>query len=218
MWINSGLSVEMGVELMPGMTATANYAYNKGIKIVFTSPTPVGEEFSKQLTSELVNKGAKYGEDVVDLGYLPGGEPTVAAVLSDFHKSAPVDYKGTAVAELPLMTRVKSGADLAIVVVVTGDASAPDMYTRQMKPYPNCMLTFSSQGTLWPKIQTYLPTGQVKAAINSQRGAAEFELLTGLKGRAAASMDATSIAWLVFIGLIVFGNLAYFTAPKKEGA
>ena len=146
MWINSGLSVEMGVELMPGMTATANYAYNKGIKIVFTAgPTPAGSEFAKQLTSELVANGAKYGEDVVDLGYLPGGEPTIAALLSDFHKSAPVDFKGTPVADLPLMSTVKSGADLDIVVVVTGDASAPDMYTRQMKPYPNCMLTFSSQ-------------------------------------------------------------------------
>ena len=220
MWINSGLSVEMGVELLPGMTATANYAYNKGIKIVFTSPTPAGDEFSKNLTAELVAKGATYGEDVVDMGYFPGGEPTIAALLSDFHKSAPVDHKGTPVGDIPLMSQVKSGADLDIVVVVTGDASAPDMYTRQMKPYPNCMLTFSSQGTLWPKIQTYLPTGQVKAAINSQRGAAEFELLTGLKGRAAAAMDATSIAWLTFVGLIIFGNLAYFTAPKtgKEGA
>lgn len=222
MWINSGLSVEMGVELMPGMTATANYAYNKGVKVVFTSPTPAGNEFSKQLVNELTAKGAKYGEDVVDLGYFPGGEPTIAALLSDFQKSAPVDFKGTPTSEIPLMSMVKSGSDLDIVVVVTGDASAPDMYTRQMKPYPNCMLTFSSQGTLWPKIQTYLPTGQVKAAINSQRGAAEFELLTGLKGRAAAAMDATSIAWLTFVGLIIFGNVAYFLAPKvktgKEGA
>lgn len=222
MWINSGLSVEMGVELMPGMTATANYAYNKGVKIVFNSPVPAGTEFAKQLVNELTAKGAKYGEDVVDLGYLPGGEPTIAALLSDFHKSAPVDFEGTPTAEIPLMSRVKSGSDLAIVVVVTGDASAPDMYTRQMKPYPNCMLTFSSQGTLWPKIQTYLPTGQVKAAINSQRGAAEFELLTGLKGRAAAAMDATSIAWLTFVGFIIFGNVAHFLAPKvktgKEGA
>lgn len=217
MWINSGLSVEMAVELVPGMTATAHYAFSRGIKIVFVAPTPAGDEFAKQLLKELQAKGAKYGEDVVHLGYIPGGEPTIAALLADFHKSAPTDYEGTPVANLPLMQTVKTGNDLDIVVVATGDASAPDMYTRQMKPYPNVMLTFSSQGTLWPKIQTYLPTGQIKAAINSQRGAAEFELLTGLKGRAAAAMDATSIAWLTFVGLIVVGNLAHFTAPKKEG-
>ncbi len=221
MWIVSGLTVEMGVELMPGMTATANYALNKGVQVVVTAPTPAGYEFSRQLVQELVDKGAKYGEDVVNLGYLPGEEATLAALLSDFHKAAPVDAQGTAVGSLPLMTRLKTGKDLSMVTVVTGDASAPDMYTRQMKPYPNAMLTFSSQGTLWPKIQTYLPTGQVKAAINSQRGAAEFELLTGLKGKAAAAMDATSIAWLTFVGFIIFGNLAHFLAPKagagKEG-
>ncbi len=222
MWIISGLTVEMGVELTPGMTATANYARNKGINLILSSPVPAGVEFAKQLVSQLKASGAVYGENVVDLGYLPGDEPTIAALLGDFHKAAPADFEGTPVADLPLMSTVKSGSDVDIMVVVTGDASAPDMYTRQVKAYPNCMLTFSSQGTLWPKIQTYLPTGQVKAAINSQRGAAEFELLTGLKGRAAAAMDATSIAWLTFVGLIIFGNVAHFLEPNaktgKEGA
>jgi hypothetical protein len=221
MWILSGLNVEMGVELMPGMTATANYAYNNGIKIVLSAPTPAGYEFSKQIVADLQSKGAVYGEDIVDFGYIPGEEAAIAALLGDFHRAAPTDANGTPVGSIPLMQRVKSGTDFSMAVVVTGDASAPDMYTRQFQPFPNCMLTFSSQGTLWPKIQTYLPTGQVKAAINSQRGAAEFELLTGLKGRAAAAMDATSIGWLTFVGLVIFGNLAHYLSPKvkagKEG-
>ncbi len=57
MWILSGLNVEMGVELMPGMTATANYAYNRGIKIVLTAPTPAGYEFAKQIVADLDPKG-----------------------------------------------------------------------------------------------------------------------------------------------------------------
>ena len=162
MWILSGLNVEMGVELMPGMTATANYAYNRGIKIVLTAPTPAGYEFAKQIVADLQSKGAVYGEDIVNFGYIPGEEAAIAALLSDFHRAAPTDSNGTPVGTIPLMKRVKSGADIQMAVVVTGDASAPDMYTRQFQPFPNCMLTFSSQGTLWPKIQTYLPTGQVK--------------------------------------------------------
>ena len=215
MWINCAVTVEMANELVPGLTATAHYAYDKGVNIVLFAPAPAGAEFTQAVTQELIDKGAVYGENVVNLGFLPGDEPTIASFLGDVHKTAPADYKGTSLASLPMMKDIKSGRDIAVTVVVTGDASAPDMYARQIGPFANMKLLFSSQGTLWPKIQTYLPTNQVHGALNGARGAAEFESITDQKGRAMASMDATSAGWLIFVGLVIFGNLAQFLEPKK---
>lgn len=216
-WMDSHLSLSAAVECYPQMVATAIHAYKRGAKIVFLAMNPDGQPFAEKAMNEVIAQGAKYGEDVIYLGFVPGGEPALAALLADVHKAVPNDYKVTPLASLPLGARIRSGKDIAVAVPVTSDASAPDYWTRQVKPYPNIALLMASQASLWPKIQPYTATGQIKAALNGARGAAEYELLINRKGQATASMDATSVAYLTFIFLILIGNLAFYTRPKASG-
>ncbi|HHW17475.1 MAG TPA: hypothetical protein GXX30_01025 [Firmicutes bacterium] len=208
------------VECMPQVTAIASQAFDQGLKIILVSMNPEGEPFAMQALQELGKAGARYGEDVVYLGFVPGDELAIVSMLSDLHKTVPQDYKGTRLSDLPLTAKVKSGAEIAISVPVTSDASAPEYWTRQVKPYPSMKLLMASQASLWPKIQPYLATGQIKGALNGARGAAEYELLLNKKGAAVASMDATSVAYLTFIVLVIIGNIVHWIEPRakeKEG-
>lgn len=214
MWLDSHISLSAAVECVPQMVAAANHAYQRGIKIMLLAMSGDGQPFAERTLRDLLSKGAKYGEDIVYLGFVPGGEPGVASLMADVHKTVPNDYQGKPLSSMPLSGRVKSGKDIAIVVPVTSDATAPDYWTRQVKPYPNINLTMASQASLWPKIQPYLPTGQIKAALNGSRGAAEYELLVGAKGQAVASMDATSVAYLTFVFFLLMGNITHYV--KKQ--
>jgi hypothetical protein len=218
MWLDSHISLSAAVECLPQMVAIAYHAQSRGVKIVMLAMSADGQPFAERVLQEILGRGAKYGEDIVYLGFVPGGEPGVASLMADLHKTVPNDYKGTPLASLPLTSRVKSAKDLAVVVPVTSDATAPDYWTRQIRPYPTVALTMASQASLWPKIQPYLPTGQIKAALNGARGAAEYELLIKRPGQAVGSMDATSVAYLTFVLFILLGNLAYHLKPKGKAA
>lgn len=214
-WIDAHISLSASVECVPQMLAIAHHARSKGAQIILLAMSADGQPFANRLLNELTAAGAKYGEDIVYLGFVPGGEPGVAALMADLHKTVPNDYQSTPLSQLPLTARVKNGNDLAMVVPVTSDATAPDYWTRQIQPYKNTKLTMASQASLWPKVQPYLPTGQIKACLNGARGAAEYELLLNKKGQAVASMDATSVAYLTFLGFVVLGNVAHYLKPKE---
>jgi hypothetical protein len=61
----------------------------------------------------------------------------------------------------------------------------------------------------------FVQAGQVKGLLQGLRGAAEYELLSGSAGIAAAGMDAQSLGHLLIIGSILVGNVAYFMSKKQ---
>jgi len=52
----------------------------------------------------------------------------------------------------------------------------------------------------------------VKGIIAGLQGAAEYEQLVGSRGEALRAVFAQSVAHLVFVGLIVIGNLSFLAA------
>lgn len=65
-----------------------------------------------------------------------------------------------------------------------------------------------------PGLYPFLDTGQINGLIGGLRGAAEYETLIGMKGKAVAGMDAQSATHFIIIGLIVLCNLFYFLTPR----
>jgi len=63
----------------------------------------------------------------------------------------------------------------------------------------------------------FLNSGQMVGMVAGLKGAAEYEKLIEIPGRAARGMDAQSIAHLVMIGFIVLGNIAYFMGRRRKG-
>lgn len=214
LWLDSHFALPAAVECVPQMNATAYHAHSRGVKILLTAMSAEGKPFAENTLQALLQQGAKYGEDVVYLGFLAGEEATISSMLRDLHKTVPNDYLGKPLSAYPLTARIKSGSEIRAAASVTSSSDTPDIWTRQIKPFPNLAFLNLSNSTNWPKVQPYIATGQIKAGLNGSRGAAEYELLLNRKGQAVSSMDATSIAYLVFIGYIICGNLAHYLKPK----
>jgi hypothetical protein len=52
--------------------------------------------------------------------------------------------------------------------------------------------------------------------MGGMKGAAEYEILLGVSGLATSGMDAQSIAHVVIIFFIVFGNVIYFAIRRRK--
>lgn len=201
-------------ELNPQVTAIAYHLAQRGVKCVIASLNPESYPFALAAVEELKGLGKIYGEDMVYLGYLPGGEVAVASLLSNLQQTVPNDYGGTPIASLPLTANVKSGHDLTAIISVS--TAGPEFWIRQMQTYGNLHLLYASIANTKTTIQTYLATGQIKASLNGARCAAEYELLLDKPGRALAMQDASSITYLVFLVFVVFGNIAERIKPSAS--
>ncbi|MFQ6676547.1 MAG: hypothetical protein ACE5LH_09435, partial [Fidelibacterota bacterium] len=61
----------------------------------------------------------------------------------------------------------------------------------------------------------YVNSGQVKGIIAGMPGAAEYEALIHQAGMGQAGMDAQSIAHVVIVLFIIFGNITFYIERKR---
>jgi len=61
-----------------------------------------------------------------------------------------------------------------------------------------------------PGYTPYLASGQLAGAIFDLGGAAEFELLSGMPGRALINSNSLSLAVTLIIFYIIVGNIIFF--------
>jgi hypothetical protein len=66
------------------------------------------------------------------------------------------------------------------------------------------------------EVMPYVNSGQVKGILAGMPGAAEYEALINQPGVGTSGMDAQSIAHLVIVLFIIFGNVAYFLERKRS--
>lgn len=76
-------------------------------------------------------------------------------------------------------------------------------------------------GNCVPNVVPYVgPDKPIRAFIPGAAGAAELEMITGLKGDGTKMADATDLGGVSTVILVVLGNIAYlggrFLGKKKE--
>ena len=66
------------------------------------------------------------------------------------------------------------------------------------------------------EVMPYVQSGQIHGILCGMPGAAEYESLIGKAGTGTSGMDAQSIAHLVIVFFIIFGNIAFFLERRKQ--
>jgi hypothetical protein len=61
-----------------------------------------------------------------------------------------------------------------------------------------------------------LASGQIKGAVIGLSGAAEYEVLAGVPGKATGAMDAQAMGHLLIVGLVLLGNIGFFFQKRLE--
>lgn len=218
-FLSPDYALENRGELQAILVATLKCLLQKDVKIVSagfygtTSPMMMDEAMK---TVGLENYGKKYGEDFVNLGYLPGEEATIAALGVDIHALVRVDFYNKPISEIPLMDHFRSAEDIDLVISIAAGNDYPDKWIRQWQVKYGTKITGGAVAMIYPMMVSYVASGQLKGYLDSSRGAAEFELLTKNPGEAIITMDAQSIGHIVAIVAIVICNLNYVIS-KKEG-
>ncbi len=211
-------------EVYPMAEAIIHHAFKKGLKIICPSLWPQGPSLATEAFNRIAPRyGKKYGEDWVNLGYLPGGTAGVIQIETmgaSLRKAFPTDVRGTKLDEIPLMKNIDNFDPVkCIISLSSGDPGIPGWVQiardRFGKPVAG-----GGTAVQAPQFFPFIQSGQLFGFLGGLKGAAEYEALVGEKGLGTSGMDAQSIAHLIIIIFIVLSNVFYFTeqrAMKKGG-
>jgi len=212
--VDFGYYVDGGPDVEPIGVAMFRQLFGKGIRIIAVGYKDHAVMLADKLFAPYA--GTKvYGTDYVNLGYIPGGETAIAAYARDIKKAFPRDTKGTSTDQLPILKSVNSASDCALFLFLT-DSSA-DAWVRQISQYKvpiiGGIITVSA-----PQAEPFLASGQLTGMLAGLRAAAEYEILMGKPGPAAAGMDAQSTGHMLLILFIIAGNISYLATKKQKEA
>jgi len=198
-------------EMEPAVTAVTAHLFTLPVKVVFWSLTVEGPLVTmvtlEKVKAEIEKYGKKYGEDYVVLGYVPGEETAMAALMTDTQHVVSSDYFGNSIDTLPLMTKVRNSRDMRFLICVS--VLQADEKVRQY---------FLKGGLTWAAIVTtgwipgyrpFVEAKQILTALGGLRGGAEYETLTGRIARGAAYMDVMSSTHLTTVAAAIVANILF---------
>jgi len=164
-------------------------------------------------------KDKKYGEDYVNLGWMPGGETGMASFAEDVWKAVPADYKGTKLADLPIMAKIKSVKDIAMLICIEGGTPGGPNYLRQWQSRNRDLkVMVGSLGVNVPTNIVYVASGQYVSILRGGRGAAEYQYMLKIVAPTdVQDADAITLSHVVVLVFLLIGNIGYLATKAKKG-
>ena len=212
-------------EIHPMSIAILKHMFAKTIKVYATALWADGNFMSTEAFEE-VNKeyGKKYGIDYVNLGFRPGMEAVVKGIASDLRAMYTFDIKGTSIDDIPMMDGIKNIEDFDFIFSLSAGFPGSTewvQYAADPKGIPMSTGCTSIQVT---DIIPFVENKQILGILAGMPGAAEYESLVQNKlqdmdvisspGKATGMMAAQSIAHVVIVIFIIFGNITYYITRK----
>jgi hypothetical protein len=170
--------------------------------------------------------GLVYGEDYIDLGFVPGEEIAVGAFVTDLHAVAGTDRDGIPLENFPMMENIRNIDDYGFLYFSI--TSIIDRFPRQWgepareRGIPIVGMTLSASYTFG---MPWIEQGYITGLMNSGRGAAEYEQYAAqmqddkkFMGTASTLMDVYSMIHMFGVLVIVVGFIysAYSLTKRPE--
>jgi len=214
LWVNDQ-GFATWVELGSGEIALYKHLFSlaqkRGLRLVFaTTSSADGTVLTDRTIREEIipggfTKGLKYGENWVQLGWLPGWETSLRGLVTDVRAIARTDYFGTPIDQIPMMKNINSVKDLSLL---GNSGYYVDEYGRQWTGLGKPWIDLLSATTV-AMAKPWIEKGLLTAYLNGQRGCAEYEAITGYRGFATAAMDAQSLAHVLGILILLVPSTLY---------
>ena len=215
-------------EIHPMAIAILKHLYAKNIQVYGFALWPDGNFMSTEVFSEVSDDfGKKYGIDYVNLGYKPGNEAVVKGIAADIRALYTVDLKGTPISDIPMMNDVINIEDFDFVFSLSAGYPGSTEWVQYACDPKNIPLSTGCTSIQVTDILPYVENGQIRGILAGMPGAAEYESLVEAElqkmdiavkpGKASSMMAAQSIAHVVIVLFIIFGNITYYITRKKKG-
>ena len=214
-------------EIHPMAIAILKHLYAKNIQVYGFALWPDGNFMSTEAFSEVSDDyDKKYGVDYVNLGYKPGGEAVIKGIASDIRTLYPADLQGTSINDIPMMKDVINIEDFDFVFSLSAGYPGSKEWVQYACDPKNIPLSTGCTSIQVTDIMPYVENDQIRGILAGMPGAAEYESLVeaelqkmeivGKPGEASGMMAAQSIAHVVIVLFIIFGNISYFITRKKN--
>lgn len=203
-------------ELYPMSIALLRHAFRKHLKVLGMTLWITGTGMAESVFSQVAQEsGKERGKDYAFLGYAPGGANVIISMGQDLYAAFPADYYGIKTAELPMLKDVRTLRDIQYAVSLSAGFPGLDTWYVYGKEKYGFELGGGCTAVSAPRFYPLIDTGQINGLLGGLRGAAEYETLVGMAGKATAGMDAQSATHFLIIVLIVVCNLFYFLIGQE---
>lgn len=204
-------------ETEPMATAALHHLFRKDCKVVTMTTIPLGgPSMAERVTRTIARKYNKvYGTDFVNLGYKANWVAVLKGMGTSIEAIYPADNSGTPLSELPLMATVKNYDDVSFIFIVADNDIVQNWVSIVNAQYGTPMgAGVTAVGA--PKYYAFVGSGQLTGLLGGMKGAAEYELLVGVKGMAEKGMGMQSLAHLMIILMVIIGNIAFFAGRWSQ--
>ncbi len=205
-------------EIHPMTYAVLRHLFKKEQKVYITCLWPDGQFMAEEAIDDIAigEFNLNYGEDYVLLGFRPGNEAVVKGIVSNMRKLYSTDARGTLTDAIPMMNGVNKLADFDFIFTASAGYPGTVEWVQYGADPTGVPMSTGVTSIQVNEVMPYVQSGQVKGILAGMPGAAEYEALIGVPGIGTSGMDAQSIAHLVIVLFIVFGNVAYFIERQRQ--
>jgi hypothetical protein len=212
-------------ELKPGIVATYREVIESGAKMVVAYGTTQDNAVFELvmgdpdkgvrgiLTSVMEEYDYTYGEDYVVLGYVLVNEASTSSLAVDLQNVAYEDFKGRSLADT-FYADLENAGDFSLIIDFSPGMQTVAMINHWVMDFGVPMIE-GAIGVNVPSLMPYRDTGHLKAMLQSTRGCAELEFISGNPGVGITSMDAFTLVHFLIILFIIMGNIGYFMWEKN---
>ena len=214
-------------EIHPMSIAILKHLFSKNIKVYGFALWPDGNFMSTEAFSEVSEDyGKKYGIDYVNMGYRPGAEAVVKGIAADIRALYTVDLHGTSINDLSMMKDINNIEDFDFVFSLSAGFPGSTEWVQYACDPKNIPLSTGVTSIQVTDILPYVENGQIRGILAGMPGAAEYESLVEAElkemelsvkpGKASSMMAAQSIAHVIIVLFIIFGNITYYITRKNK--
>ena len=214
-------------EIHPMAIALLRHMFAKNIKVYGIALWDTGNFMSTDAFSQVSKEfEIAYDEDYVNLGYKPGGEAVIQGLTSDFRTKYKSDLSGNNIDHLLLMKNVNNLEDFDFVISLSAGDPGSKQWVQFGTDPSNIPFTTGCTSIQVTDIIPYVENDQILGILEGMPGAAEYESLVNAElkkknkdvnpGKATSMMAAQSIAHVIIVILIIFGNITYYITRKKQ--
>ena len=205
-------------EVHPMVYAVLRHLFKNGHKVYITCLWPDGQFMAEEAIEEIAEQefNLTYGKDYVLLGFRPGNEAVVKGIVSNIRKLYSTDARGTLTDNIPMMEGVNQLVDFDFIFTASAGYPGTVEWVQYGADPTGVPMSTGVTSIQVNEVMPYVQSGQVKGILAGMPGAAEYEKLVGVPGIGTSGMDAQSIAHLVIVLFIIFGNVTFFIERQRQ--
>ncbi len=196
------LAGEMDLAASPVLT----HLREKGCRLALVSLRPTGPALAQELVEKL---GYNYGEEFVNLGYIPAFEASLRAFGTSLTELVKYDYLwGEPLDSLPAFQGITNFTDWKLALLLSSQTSTLVGWIEQVGSIPQVSMAAVVIAGLKPYAEPYLSSGQLKGLMGGASDAAFYEILRGKPSESAKIAPIQAFVILIALLMILVGSIA----------